>query len=253
MPINQPSPTGAVSSEDSVVPFEQAIQSDAHDVLMAAVSNHALNEDLTLNLLKRADLPGDVLERLSKNAAVMKSRRVKLALVEHPKTPRQVSLPIVRHLFTFDLVHLALTPAAPADVKAAADMTLCNRIQAIPSGERLSLAHRASGRVASELVMDAETRVTHAALDNPRLTEAYVVKAVMRSEATANLIYVICQHSKWSLRREVRIALLRNQHTPMARALEFARSLPSALAREILHGSHLPAHIKEYLLKMLDS
>src|SRR6185369_16197178 len=175
---NQPSPTGRVSSEDSVLPFEQAIQSDAHDVLMAAVSNQALNEDLALNLLKRTDLPGDVLERLSKNAAAMKSRRVKLALVEHPKTPRQVSLPMVRHLFTFDLVQLALTPVAPADVKTAADMTLCNRVEAIPSGERLSLAHRASGRVASELLMDVEMRVVHAALDNSRRTEAHVVKAV---------------------------------------------------------------------------
>ena len=253
MPVNQPSPTGRVSSEDSVLPFEQAIQSDAHDVLMAAVSNQALTEDLALNLLKRTDLPGDVLARLSKNAAAMKSRRVKLAMVEHPKTPRQVSLPMVRHLFTFDLVQLALTPVAPADVKTAADMTLCNRVEAIPSGERLSLAHRASGRVASELLMDAEMRVVHAALDNSRLTEAHVVKAVMCSDATANLIHVICQHSKWSLRREVRIALLRNQHTPMARALEFARSLPSALAREILHGSHLPANMKNYLLTMLNS
>jgi hypothetical protein len=253
MPVNQPSPTGAVSSEDSDLPFGEAIQSDAHDVLMAAVSNQALNEDLALNLLKRADLRGDVLERLSKNAAVMKSRRVKLALVEHPKTPRQVSLPMVRHLFTFDLVQLALAPVAPADVKTAADMTLCNRMKAIPSGERLSLAHRASGRVASALLMDAETRVVHAALDNSRLTEAYVVKAVMCSEATANLIHAICQHSKWSVRREVRVALLRNQHAPMARAVEFARSLPPALAREILHGSHLPANIKQYLLKMLNS
>ena len=245
MSANQPSPDGAVA--------EEAIQSDAHDVLIAAASNQALNEDLALNLLKRADLPTDVLEQLSKNATVMKSRKVKLALVEHPKTPRQVSLPMVRHLFTFDLVQLALTPTAPADVKTAADMTLCNRVETIPSGERLSLAHRASGRVAAELLMDDETRVVHAALENSRLTEAYVVKTVMRSDAKANLIHAICHHTKWSLRREVRVALLRNQHTPMARALEFARSLPSALAREILHGSHLPTNIKEYLLKMLSS
>jgi hypothetical protein len=212
-----------------------------------------LNEDLALNLLKRTDLPGDVLERLSKNASAMKSRKVKLALAEHRKTPRHVSVPMVRHLFTFDLMRVALTPAVPADVRAAADEALCSRVDTICLGEKLSLSHLASGRVAAELLADTEPRIIHAALENSRLTEAQVVKAVMRVHAGANLIHAVCQHAKWSLRREVRIALLRNQHTPMARALEFARSLPAGVVREILHGSHLPSNIKGYLLKMSNS
>src|SRR5215475_5671726 len=102
------------------VGVEEAIRSGSADTLLAA-ADAPLNEDLALTLLKRTDLPGEVLERLSKNASAMKSRKVKLALVEHPKTPRRVSLPMVRHLFTFDLMHVALTPVVPADVKAAAD------------------------------------------------------------------------------------------------------------------------------------
>ena len=199
------------------------------------------------------DLPGDALERLSKNAAAMKSRKVKLALVEHPKTPRHVSLPMVRHLFTFDLMHVALTPAVPADVKAVADETLCNRMETITSGEKLTLAHRASGRVAAELLSDSESRVVHAAMENPRLIEAQVIKAVMATDASAVFVQAVCHHTKWSLRREVRIALLRSQHTPLARALEFVRSLPAALVKEILHGSRLPINIKEHLLKSLNA
>jgi hypothetical protein len=156
---------------------------------------------------------------------------------------------MVRHLFTFDLMAVALSAAVPVDVKAAADEALCNRAETISSGERLTLAHRASGRVAAELLLDKEPRVIHAALDNSRLTEAHVVKAVMRPDASPILVHAVCQHSKWSLRREIRIALLRNRHTPMARAVDFARSLPAAVLRDTLHGSHLPANIKEYLLK----
>jgi len=238
--------------EISSIPVEEAIRSNSPEVLAAAVSSPSLNEDLTLTLLKRTDLPGDVLERLSKNSVVMKSRKVKLALVEHPKMPRRVSLPMVRHLFTFDLMHVTLRPVVPADVKAVAEETLCNRMETISAGEKLTLAHRASGRVAAELLFDTETRVVHAALENSRLTEAQVVKAVMATGASAIFIDAVCHHAKWSLRREVRIALLRSQHTPLARALEFARSLPAALVKDILHGSRLPANVKEHLLKSIN-
>jgi hypothetical protein len=42
---------------------------------------------------------------------------------------------------------------------------------------------------------------------------------------------------------------LRNGKTPLSLALEFSRSLPPALVREILHGSHLPAATKKGLLR----
>jgi len=248
-----PSSSHEVAPDVSNLPVEDAIHSNSAEVLVALASDASLNEDLALTLLKRTDLPGGALERLSKNASVMKSRKIKLALVEHPKTPRHVSLPMVRHLFTFDLMRIALTPVVPADVKAVADQTLRNRIETIPLGERLTLAHRASGRVAAELLSDSESRVIHAALENSRLTEANLVKAVMASDASAVLVEAVCHHPKWSLRREVRMVLLRSQYTPLARALEFARCLPAALVKEILHGSRLPMNVKEHVLNSLNS
>jgi hypothetical protein len=248
-----PSNSPEALPQDTSLRLEEAIHSNSAEVLATAASNPSLNEDLALAFLKRTDLPGETLERLSKNTAVMKSRKVKLALVEHPKTPRHISIPIVRHLFTFDLMRLTLAPAVPADVKTAADAALCNRAETIPSGERLTLAHRASGRVAAELLSDSEPRVIHAALENSRLTEAHVIKAVMRADASPALVHAVCQHSKWSLRREIRIPLLRNQHTPMARAIEFAASFPLPILRDILHGSRIPANIREHLLEMRSS
>ena len=200
-------------------------------------------------MLKRADLPGEILERLGKNSSIMKDRQVKLALAEHLKTPRHLSVPIVRTLFTFDLMHVALSPTVPADVKAAADAALCNRLETITSGEKLSLAHRASGRVASELLLDAEPRIVHAALENSRLTEIQIVKALAHHSVTPVLVQVVCQHGKWSLRREIRVALLRSQHTPAPRALEFAAGFPLSFLKDILHGSRLPAVVKEHILK----
>lgn len=214
-------------------------------------SNSEHSEDAALSLLKRPDLPAEELEWLGKNATVLKHRKVKLALVAHPKTPRHVSLPLVRQLYSFDLMQLALTPVVPADLKLAADEALCNRLETISAGEKLTLAHRASGRVAGELLLDKDARVVQAALENSRLTEALIVRALMRSEASVAFVEAVSHNRQWSLRREVRVALLRNEKTPMARAVEFARALPVAQVREILHGSRLPQNVKEFLLKDL--
>ena len=229
--------------------LESQIHSVVRDDLLRAAADPALTEDLALALLKRADLPPEVLEQLSKNGNVLKLRKVKVALVCHPHTPRHVSVPLARQFYTFDLLKVALSPGVPADVKVAADGVLIARLKTITLGERLSLARRASGRVAGSLLLDAEARVMRTALENPRLTETFVIQAVLRPQASAAFIQGVAQHSKWSYRREIRLALLRTEYLSLARALEFSRELPPPLLRDVLHTSRLPARIKDQLLR----
>ena len=230
-------------------PVESQIHSAARDDLLRVAVDPALTEDLALALLKRADLPPEVLEQLSKNGNVLKLRKVKVALVCHAHTPRHVSVPLARQFYIFDLLKVALSPSVPADVKVAVDEMLIARLKTITIGERLSLARRASGRVAGSLLLDGEARVMRTALENPRLTEAFVIQAVLRPQADAAFIQAVAQHSKWSYRREIRIALLRTEYLSLARALEFSRRIPPPLLRELLQTSRLPARIKDQLLR----
>jgi hypothetical protein len=159
---------------------------------------------------------------------------------------------LLRQLYTFDLMQVAVLPVTPADVKKAAEEVLVTKLTSISAGERLSLAKRGSTRVAGALLADKELRIVKGALENGRLTETAVVKALARHDSPAHFVEAVCHHAKWSTRREVRIALLRNEKTPLARALEFAHALPAPLVREILHTSRLPASIKAYIRKELE-
>jgi hypothetical protein len=107
--------------------------------------------------------------------------------------------------------------------------------------------------VAAALLLDKEKNVWQTALENPRLTEMAIVKALQRSNASSAFVEAICRHAKWSVRPEIRMALLRNEHTPLARAVEFARRLPPAQLRDILHASRLPEKIKAYLRKDMET
>src|SRR6202162_4306141 len=208
------SSAGTAPANGTPVQLTEAVHSDSSEKLTEAAANPSLSEDLALVLLKRSDLPSQAIDQLSRNSGLMKSRKVKLGVVEHPKTSRHISIPMVRNLFTFDLMHVALTPVVPVDIKVAAEESLINRLERLSQGERLSLARRASGGVAAELLLDPEPRVIHAALENSRLTEAAVTKALMRRDVPEALVAAICHHSKWSAGREVRMALLRNEKTP---------------------------------------
>jgi hypothetical protein len=233
--------------------LKSLIYSHSADELKRAVSDAALSEELALALLERRDLPPEVLEALSKNAPVLKARRVLVGLIGHPKTPRHVSLPAIRHLYTLELMQLALSPAVLADIKKATEETLVSRLEKITLGERITLARRASGRVAAALLLDSEPRVLEAAVINPFLTEVLVVKALLSEKATAALVELVCNDGKWSLRREVRIALLRNPLTPAPQSAEFARSLPTGVLHEMLRDSRLPESVRERLQQELQS
>jgi hypothetical protein len=230
-------------------PSPTAETSPASQDNLLLASDPTLTEDLALALLKRAELPSAVLEQLAKNVNVLNLRKVKLALVGHPHTPHYVSVPLLRQFYTFDLMRVALSPTIPGDVKIVAEDVLVARLRTVTLGERLTLARRASGRIAAALLLDSEARVAQTALQNGRLTEGLVIQAVLRPQANALLIQAVAQHAKWSFRRELRIALLRTGFLPLERALEFGCALPPPLLREVLANTRLPAPIQDHLLR----
>jgi hypothetical protein len=240
----------------------EAIQSDRDQPISSEASENAdrrargiaqpQSEDLILASLQNRDLSPEEIELLGQNQVAMKSRKVCVAIAAHPRTPRHFSIRLIRRFYTFDLMRFSSHVGVAADLKRMADEQLIARLASVTLGERLSLARRGSPAVAAALLFDKEPRVLHTALENSRLTESAVINGVMRPNATSVFVAAVCHHPKWSVRREIRVALLRSPHTPLAHALAFARTIPAALLRDILHGSRLPEKIKTYLRDNLE-
>ena len=231
--------------------LEERIRNATPEAMKELASSAQLDEDLALMLLARRDLQGAAIEALAKNGAVMKHRKVIAAVVMHPRTPRHVSLPVARHLYTFELMQIALTPAVAADVKLAVEENIVARLESVSTGERMTLARRASNRVAATLLLDPDARVVEAALASPMMNEAGIVKGLMREEAPEHFVAMTSKHPKWSVRRDVQVALLRNDKTPLARVLAFAQILPTQTLRDVLSHARISANVKLYLLEEL--
>jgi len=225
-----------------MVPDDSILASGATGAAPAKES--PLSEDAALALLRRHDLPASVIQSIAQQGELLKNPKIRVALAEHPQAPRHISMPLVRRLFTFDLMRVALAPTAASEIRLAAEDALITRLETISAGEKMSLARRASGRVAGALLRDPDRRVMRTALDNSRLTETILVKALMAAHASEALVEAVCSHQKWHLRRDVQIALLMNARTPEAQALRLARFLPPQVARNVIDDSHLPEAVK---------
>jgi hypothetical protein len=229
--------------------LERLIHSHDQSELRAAAANPRLTEELALGLLKRRDLPAPVLQDLARNSELLKTRSVLVALICHPRTPRFVSLPASRSLHTFELLSVALHPAVPTDLKISVEQSIMDRLENMSLGERISMAKRGSTRIAERLLRDLEKTVIELALVNPFLTEACVVRTLMNGdEIDVRFVELVARHPKWSLRTEVRAALLRNPKTPMTVALQIVHLIPADVARDALFNSNLPNSVKAYLM-----
>ena len=208
-----------------------------------------ISEDLALAALKDPGTDKESIEHISRDVGAMKSRKVRMAIARHAHTPRRIALRVIREFYTFELMQFALLPVAPADLKRMSDELLIGRLASITLGERIALARRSSGSVAGGLLLDKEPRVWQTALENPRLTESGVVRALTKTGASRSFVEAVCYHAKWSTRIEVRFALLRSAYTPLSKAIEFARRIPPPQLRDILHASKLPESVKRVLRK----
>jgi hypothetical protein len=232
--------------------LERLVHDSAPEILIAVAADARLTDDLALALLNHRDLPREALEVLSKNGSLMRQRKVRVAVVMHPRTPRHVSVPTIRHLYTFELMQVALLPSVQPDVKRVAEEVLISKLASISSGERTTLARRSSGRVAAALLLDKEERIMQAALANPQMAEVSIVKVLKAEHGTELLAPAVSRHQKWSYRNDVKAALLGNKNTPSGRLIHLAAELPVNLIKDILRSGRLSRQARNSLLAVLE-
>jgi hypothetical protein len=227
--------------------IEDFFKETAKDVLIAFAHNPHLREHDLLRLLERKDLPAEAVRELADHKEARRNYTVKLSLVRNPKTPRLVSLPILKFLYLFDLVRVAQTPAVPADVKMAAEETILRKLEGMPRGEKITMARRGTGRVAAALLISTDQALIEASLDNPYVTESHLFKVLAHQDLPPVVVERVAQHARWSHHYHLRLALIRNPLTPLARVLAFLPDMAVSDLRDICLDHRMPESVRKYV------
>jgi hypothetical protein len=220
-------------------------------VIRVLLENRNITEEHVLIIANRKNLPPEIFTTIFRDRRWSESYPVKLALAKNPKTPLFTSLSIARFLRLFDLAELSRNHFIPVIYRKKMEAIVIEKIPALTLGVKKSLARIAGGEILLALIKDGYPDVVKYCLENPHLTEAHLYKVINRKTTTSGTIRTIADNRNWSCRYHIKFALIRNEHTPLARSVLFLPDLKLLDLKELYRDPYLPHEIKPFIHRQL--
>jgi len=118
-------------------------------------------------------------------------------------------------------------------------------------GLRISLARRTTPRILEKLIHDPDEKVIKTILENPRLTEAEVLKISSSLRTPPSILATIAHNPRWIYRYKVKLSLVYNPHAPLRVSLGLLPLLLRQDLVEIAQDQALPEPVREKAGRLL--
>lgn len=221
------------------------------EITSMAVINPHLTEEMALYMLKARSTQADAVSLIAQNPRFKASYKIKLAVANHPNCPLKVALSILKHLRIFDLADITRNQFVKAELRKKIALMIDDRLSALPSGLKISLIRRSSLELVMRIMEKGDSHVIAACLDSPMMTEERLYRLIVRHATRAPVIREIAAHPRWSLRYDIRMALVRNFHTPMKYVLELIHSLRTSDLDLLYADEGLPSATRPFIYREL--
>ena len=202
---------GLTAKEEEL--FQLILDPDTN-FLQTLLKNPQINEDHLLALLKRRDLPEELINSIYQKHKQSLSHRIVLALVKNPTTPGTLIRNLLPLLRLFELVDLCFIPGVTPDQKLAAERVILQRLPTTPLGNKITLARRGTANMIAALLKEGHPQLFEVCLSNSHLKEAAIYQFLRGATAGAETISMVARHNRWNQRPNLRHAILKNPKTP---------------------------------------
>jgi hypothetical protein len=216
--------------------------------LFTVINHPKATEMHIVKILSRRDLSENFLQEVARSSW-MKYQRVQFYVVNNPKTPPSEAMNFVRLLFWKDLNFVVTNFKLSSEIRHLAESVIIQRLPTMATGDKITLARITAGEVLKTLRLEKDPKVVSALLTNPRMTEEDILFIVNLSKTPSTILETICKSSKWSVRKEVKLALLRNSSTPTP----YAISLLSGMTIQDLRLLQMDLKVPLLLRKMMET
>lgn len=197
-----------------------------------------------LAILRKRDLPSSFLEAIARHERWNGRHVVKVAVVNHAKTPKTLALRLLNQLFWKELLKVTNNFRLSMPIRTTAERYLRDRLSELELGERITLARTAPPGLIPGLVGDKNARVIAALLNNPRLREVQVLALAEDPATPSEILRSVGESERWASRPAVKIAVVTNKKTPVHTALRSLASLPRPTIKKLLASDGIPRVIR---------
>jgi len=189
---------------------------------MLALSNAALHEDHLIAMLRNPSITPEIVYSISERST---SYKVQYAIASCPKTPYPLGISVIQNLFWADLLKVVANFRLNPRLRRMAENYLHEKASNLTLGEKMSLARIAPRPLIPLLRGESEPKVIVELLRNPNLIEDDIVTMINHQLTPSVVLATIGRDYKWKVRYPIRLALVRNDRTPLPVALGFLSSL----------------------------
>jgi hypothetical protein len=193
--------------------------------LRLSLANPAMTPQHVVVLLRNTGITRDIVEEICRNEEWLSHQNVQFGIVNCPKTPHTLALRVLQLLYWNDLLKTAANMRLPPRLRRTAESHLRDKVNELTPGEKMTLARTGPRVVISFLRSETEPRIIAALLRNPHMIEGDVVQIANDEFAAPEVLAAIGKDYKWSGSYAVRLALVRNERTPLPAALAFVSRL----------------------------
>ncbi|MEW6109893.1 MAG: hypothetical protein AB1632_12110 [Nitrospirota bacterium] len=225
---------------------------DPHPAVISGVTlNRNLTEEMAVFIAKKKSSPAEALGLLANDIRFKDSYKLKVALCKNPKTPQKITFSLLKFLKIFDLGDMTRDQGIPVNIRQKIEYLISEKIPSMPSGNKIALSKRVNSNIVIALMERGDEKVISSCLESPALTEGHLCKIINKPATKAVLIKNIAEHPKWSLRYDIKFALIRNFHTSMVHAVRFIGEMKTADLRELYSDEGVPSSTKPYIYREL--
>ena len=246
--VDHPGERGRTDDRESL---RLALATAPPEYLLGALENPALGPEELLLAIENQGATPEILSRIGRTPAWMRSRDAKRALVSHPKTPAVLSRRFLPHLFWRELVDVAGSLRVPPVIRREAEKLVRLRMSEITLGERVTLARIASRGLIAGLRSEDDPAVLKALAGNPRVTEADVLEILARPGVPPEFLGWLADQSAWAQRGAPRGMLTRHPRTPTASALRLVGKLAERQLEDLASDEAAPRLVRVAALRRL--
>ena len=119
-------------------------------------------------------------------------------------------------------------------------------------GLRISLARRTTPRIIERLIHDPDEKVIQTILENPRLTEAEVLKISSSLRTPPSILATIAHNQRWICRYKVKLSLAYNPNAPLRVSMGLLPLLLRQDLADIAQDQALPEPVREKAGRLLE-